>query len=382
MYSQKFRILITGILLFLFHLTPAGAVTLTVGTESGRFEETLTIPITVDNPEGVAGAAFTIVYDSALTVTVSSDFFDTFYSQFNPLPTTGAPNPDGGEYGSSVFPVLDDQGAATGDVINIPAVVDSNNYYQPLIANSAATGLTVSAARCVPGPASGPAVLFSLEVQLNAGEPLGAYPIAIIPTVLNNTNAGYAPEGEGIDLLIGSDPSQSVDSSFTVLLDDVGYGDYVTNGQAEFTVPVDSDSDGLHDNIENAGCTDPNDADTDDDGIPDGEEDANQNGTLDSGETNPCEVDTDGDGIQDGTELGYAFGHLDTDVGIFQPDLDKATTTNPLDADSDNDGLHDGQEDLNRNGRVDAGETDPSVKDANTNTKKPIPWIYLLLLND
>jgi len=375
----KLRILIIGFLFFLFHLSTTWAVTLTVGTESGWTNETLTIPITVNNPEGVSGAAFTIVYPSALTITVSSEFFDTFYSQFDPLVTTGVPNPDGGEYGVSIFPVLDDMAVPTGEVINIPAVVDSVHYYQPLITNSVATGAMVSAARCVPGPAGGPAVLFSLAVQLKDGEAAGIYPIQIIPTELNNTNAGYAPEGETIDLVIASDPAQPVESAFTVLLDDVGYETNVINGQVEFA-PVDSDGDGLSDAAEDEGCTDPNDADTDNDGIADGVEDTNQNGAVDTGETNPCLIDTDSDGIQDGTELGYISGHADTDVGVFQPDLDNATKTDPLDADSDDDGVNDGQEDLNKNGRVDAGETDPNVK--NVVPKKAMPWIPLLLLGD
>ena len=122
---------------------------------------------------------------------------------------------------------------------------------------------------------------------------------------------------------------------------------------------VDTDGDGVFDHIETAGCTDPNDADTDDDGIEDGIEDENHNGIMDTDETDPCDVDTDGDGIQDGTELGFTTGHADTDLATFNPDADYTTQTDPLDSDSDDDGYHDGREDLNHNGRVDAGETDP-----------------------
>ncbi|ABW67943.1 hypothetical protein Dole_2139 [Desulfosudis oleivorans Hxd3] len=125
---------------------------------------------------------------------------------------------------------------------------------------------------------------------------------------------------------------------------------------------TDTDDDGLSDDLEAISRTDRDDADTDDDGIFDGDEDTNQNGTVDPGETDPCNPDTDGDGIQDGTELGYTDGTgLDTDSDSFQPDLDPNTTTDPLDTDTDGDGLPDGQEDANRNGRVDAGETDPSI---------------------
>jgi len=120
---------------------------------------------------------------------------------------------------------------------------------------------------------------------------------------------------------------------------------------------TDTDGDGLLDLLEVSICTAENDADTDDDGVLDGDEDANHNGSVDLGETDPCNADTDGDGIQDGTELGYTTGHP-TDTGAsFQPDLDPLTTTDPLDTDSDNDGLLDGDEDANHNGSRDGVET-------------------------
>ena len=126
---------------------------------------------------------------------------------------------------------------------------------------------------------------------------------------------------------------------------------------------LDSDGDGIQDDIEISSGTNPNDADTDDDGIIDGDEDPNQNGVVDAGETDPCNMDTDDDDIQDGTELGYTLGDIgpDTYTGIFQPDQYPQTTTDPLDDDSDNDGVLDGIEDTNHNGRVDPGETDPGV---------------------
>ena len=142
---------------------------------------------------------------------------------------------------------------------------------------------------------------------------------------------------------------------------------------------IDSDGDGLPDSLENTTCTDPFDADTDDDGISDGVEDANHNGVVDYGETDPCDIDTDDDGIQDGTELGYTLYDIgpDTDIDIFQPDLDPESTTDPLDDDTDNDGLLDGEEDTNHNGRVDPGESDPNIRDS-----RAMPWLQLLLLDD
>ena len=127
------------------------------------------------------------------------------------------------------------------------------------------------------------------------------------------------------------------------------------------TLGTDSDGDGLTDELENTMCTDPLDADTDDDGIPDGYEHYNYG-------TDPCVVDTDGDGIQDGTELGYTLDDIwpDTDTNIFQPDLDPTTTTDPLNVDSDGDGIEDGIEDPNHNGKMDEGETNPSDSDTDS----------------
>ncbi len=112
---------------------------------------------------------------------------------------------------------------------------------------------------------------------------------------------------------------------------------------------VDSDGDGIGDGVEDAnhnGRADPTETDaanpdTDFDGLADGVEDANHNGAVDPGETDPRKKDTDGDFINDGVELNV-------------------THTNPLKADTDNDSCVDGVEDLNQNGHVDPGETDPN----------------------
>ena len=229
---------------FLFQLAPAAAVTITVGSETGATDETLTIPITVSNAETIAGAAFTITYGPALSVTVNSDFFDTFYSQFNALDTTEPPDPNGGEYGHSIFQVTG------GDPIEIPAVADTKNYYQPLITNPISTGMRIAAARCTPAPAETDAVLFTLNVSLNAGQSAGAYPITIIQTELNNEAAGYDPEGEAIEYLIGSNPELPLTDAGAFPVIPV---DSITFGQAEFTEAsgiTDNDTDGIDDDWE------------------------------------------------------------------------------------------------------------------------------------
>ncbi|MBN2159377.1 MAG: PASTA domain-containing protein [Spirochaetes bacterium] len=118
-------------------------------------------------------------------------------------------------------------------------------------------------------------------------------------------------------------------------------------------------------------CPNPADLDSDDDGIPDNDEDINRNGIVDPGETDPCSTDTDKDGLQDGTEMGLTLDDIgpDTDMRVFIPDSDPSTVTDPAKYDTDEDGLTgddrlaDGIEDSNHNGALDAWETDPADPD-------------------
>jgi hypothetical protein len=97
---------------------------------------------------------------------------------------------------------------------------------------------------------------------------------------------------------------------------------------------TDSDDDGLDDLQEVLTGTDPTDPDTDGDGLDDGDE-VNTHGTS------PVLADTDGDGLDDGDEINVHG-------------------TDPLDADSENDGLDDGDE-------IAAG-TDPFDPDSDDDT--------------
>ena len=158
---------------------------------------------------------------------------------------------------------------------------------------------------------------------------------------------------------------------------------------------ADRDNDGLS-NIEEEDVTgtDPNDPDTDHDGIPDGVEvhggnpsdpksnptnpltpdsdgdglcdgsrsianvcvggeDKNNNGLLDLTETDPTNADTDGDGLSDRIEINGDY------PGPRGPHTD------PLRRDTDGDGLDDGAEDKGKDGRFDPAnrETDPTNPD-------------------
>jgi hypothetical protein len=124
---------------------------------------------------------------------------------------------------------------------------------------------------------------------------------------------------------------------------------------------VDTDGDGLVDQLEEDIGTDPDDADSDDDGVADGDEPDFDQDTDGDGLINALDPDSDGDGILDGTEMGVTDPGADTDLdaGNFVPDSDPSTTTDPLDPDTDGGGVSDGIEDRDHDGAVDEGETDP-----------------------
>ncbi|WP_233595405.1 Ig-like domain-containing protein [Corallococcus sp. CA031C] len=166
----------------------------------------------------------------------------------------------------------------------------------------------------------------------------------------------------------GTATSSTASSTFTV--DSTGTADSDNDGLPDVEEAIigtdpnnpDTDGDGIPDGVEvKVGGTDPLDDDSDDDGILDGNEDKDHDGIVDADETDPNEADTDGDGLTDGLELGLTEPQGDdTDPTKFVADQDPATKTNPLNKDTDGGSVFDGIEDANHNGRVDVLETDPN----------------------
>ncbi len=105
---------------------------------------------------------------------------------------------------------------------------------------------------------------------------------------------------------------------------------------------ADPDRDGLLNSQERMLGTNPNNADTDGDGLSDGDE-------VNRYHTNPLRADTDGDGLTDGAEVNTYH-------------------TNPLNRDTDGDGLSDGQEIT--------AHLNPLVRD------NPVPLIISLILSE
>jgi outer membrane protein OmpA-like peptidoglycan-associated protein/opacity protein-like surface antigen len=159
----------------------------------------------------------------------------------------------------------------------------------------------------------------------------------------DNDGLGRCEEEE-----IGTDP-HSADSDGDGLNDGEEVKKYNTD-----PLNADSDGDGLNDYDEVKNYeTNPNKADTDGDGLNDYDE-------VKKHKTDPNNPDTDGDGLKDGEEVNkYNTDPTKKDTdgdGLKDGDEVKIHKTNPTKADTDNDGLNDGVE-------VTKYKTDPLDKD-------------------
>jgi hypothetical protein len=140
-----------------------------------------------------------------------------------------------------------------------------------------------------------------------------------------------------------------------------------------FEVGPDSDGDGVPDDLEPILGLDPSDADSDDDGTPDGAEDFDDDGLPNAGEvvlrTDPTDADSDDDGVEDGAEDSDGDGLSDGD--------ESRRGTNPLASDSDADGWPDGAE-------VDAGSNPSSAASQPrvTSVARPVVSVVVPELGD
>ncbi|WP_339340201.1 PA14 domain-containing protein, partial [uncultured Oceanicoccus sp.] len=86
--------------------------------------------------------------------------------------------------------------------------------------------------------------------------------------------------------------------------------------------PLDTDSDGIPDHIENTICVDAQNADSDNDGLSDGLEDQPIFGIITPQETDPCNPDSDGDRMPDGWEVQNGLNPLDAEDANSDTDED------------------------------------------------------------
>ncbi len=126
-----------------------------------------------------------------------------------------------------------------------------------------------------------------------------------------------------------------------------------TKGESTFNSGIISN---YHNGKVDASECDPNDDDTDDDGL--GDEDEWKNLSLD-----PLDPDSDADGLWDGLEMGVTVGLAGTDLALFVPDNDPKNQTDPTNDDTDGDGLLDGFEDRDHDGARDSNETNANLTD-------------------
>lgn len=220
------------------------AAILTVEDGIGHPQETLDIDVTIDDPTGVAGAAFTIVYDTTLiTLTnIESVFFDTFTNQWTLFSPPLTP-PD-----SITF----DDPATT--------------CFQPLLwLESAGTGTRVAAARMKAATAADSHTLFTLSFTRNSALLDAACPVSIIATTIATTEAGYVSGGEAVPLLVGADPSQDINSgaAFPVIMASSEVPGGIVAGSVTFHISDvdDYDNDGMPDTYETQYGFDPNNPD-------------------------------------------------------------------------------------------------------------------------
>ena len=230
------------------------------------------------------------------------------------------------------------------------------------------------------------------NVSLQNGIDIDTYDLsaAYVP---GNRSANQFFSGGGLLNVSSTTGSEMVAHALIIveITDFDGDGDGLSNVEEDLlgTDPEDpdSDDDGLLDGTEVRGgnpadpsdprnsITDPLDPDTDGDRLCDGSrtvagvctggEDVDDDGLRDVRETDPLDADTDDDGLSDGVEVldGSYPGPLDADAGRL------GSQTDPLDADSDGDGLSDGAEDGDRDGTFEPGvtggvrETDPTDPD-------------------
>jgi hypothetical protein len=183
----------------------------------------------------------------------------------------------------------------------------------------------------------GTAVMSSADANLAVGTRVAFSSTKLIEFLKNHPD-------NIVTILVISETNASGQKRFaskeTTVLDPAGSPELAGTYAPEINLLManaDRDGDGLLNNWEVLYGFDPDNADSNGNGIPDGAEDSDNDGLTNLQEqamgTNPNNPDTDGDGLVDGVE---------TKTGIWSGLND--TGTNPLLADSDGDGLLDGVE--------------------------------------
>jgi hypothetical protein len=282
MHTKTVKIFLIVASLMLAASTTASAavkvITLLSDSDSSTIAATegdsFTVQITVDSGSEIAGASFTVTYDTNnLTLDeVESSFFGTFADQI---------------------------------VTPESVTVDTETYYSPLV-YAASTGGSMLAAARIDNGSTDDTLLFTLTFSATGSS--GTYPISVSQSVITNVDAGYTSDPDDEDNLI----------PFFVGIDGDTYPTHTVSTINAVTVTVsaefvDTDNngagDGIDDNWEIANRPDGVNADDDD--------------VL---EYYTATDDYDGDGYSDYQEyLNSVNGETDPDGASYDPAMKNAS---------------------------------------------------------
>ena len=161
--------LLMGLFVFSGSAYAATDKTLTVGSCSGSYGDTVAVPITIDDPVGVGGVAFTLAYDS-----------DVF--EFQGLEQDVKGLSDGSEYlvpGSDPpeYTVTEEQKVTVSNTLFYQVNNEPLNN-RVIVAGASALELTNSG-------------LFKAKFLIKPGSDEGTYPIGLSKSIILNPAAGY-----------------------------------------------------------------------------------------------------------------------------------------------------------------------------------------------
>ncbi len=144
-------------------------------------------------------------------------------------------------------------------------------------------------------------------------------PAAVNNVITTDTTDVTAPENIVAPVETATDTFGSATSESSSTINSSDASIKMNNDKILFGEPVDSDRDGLDDIREKELGTDPNNADTDADGLLDGDE-------VIVIKTNPLNPDTDGDGYKDGEEVRNGYNPLGPGK-LFNPTTSTTTVS-------------------------------------------------------
>jgi hypothetical protein len=172
----------------------ATAKTVTVGTGSGAYGDTVSVPISVDDPAGIGGVAFTLTYDQNVFEFLGLEQVEKVISNGDEYKVAGTDPPE--------YNVADDQKEALSNKL-FYQFNNEPDAKRVLVAGASATELTQ-------------ATLFNAKFKIKETPAAGAngeYLIGLKPTIIENSAAGYASPTI-IPVLVGMPAMTANDQGF------------------------------------------------------------------------------------------------------------------------------------------------------------------------